>query len=90
MFLLKIIIRAVGVVLLAIGIVGILTPIPFGLVFIVLALLLLIPTTPAVANLLKVLRRRSARFDLMMIKVSARLPFPYRRILRQTEVSERF
>jgi uncharacterized membrane protein YbaN (DUF454 family) len=90
MYLLKIILRTIGLAFLAIGIIGILTPIPFGLVFIVVALVFLIPTTPAAVSFVKVLRRRSARFDQAIHGVSYRLPFPFRRILRRTEVIDRF
>ena len=90
MFLIKIILRTIGLVFLAVGIIGVLTPIPFGLVFILISLLFLIPTTPAAASLVRIMRRRSARFDQMMVGASNRMPFPFRRILRQTEVSDRF
>lgn len=90
MYLLKIILRIIGFVFLAIGIVGILTPIPFGFVFIVVALIFLIPTTPAAVNWVKILRRRSSRFDQAMQGLSYRLPFPFRRILRRTEIVDRF
>ncbi len=90
MYLLKIILRIIGFVFLAIGIVGILTPIPFGFVFIIGALILLIPTTPAAVTWVKILRRRSSRFDRAMQGLSYRLPFPFRRILRRTEVVDRF
>lgn len=90
MYLLKIILRTIGFVFLATGIVGILTPIPFGFVFIIVALIFLIPTTPAAVTWVKILRRRSSRFDRAMQGLSYRLPFPFRRILRRTEVVDRF
>ena len=90
MYLLKIILRTIGFVFLATGIVGILTPIPFGFVFIIIALIFLIPTTPAAVTWVKILRRRSSRFDRAMQGLSCRLPFPFRRILRRTEVTDRF
>ena len=90
MYLLKIILRIIGFVLLAIGFVGILTPIPFGFVFIIVALIFLIPTTPAAVTWVRILRRRSSRFDQAMQGLSYRLPFPFRRILRRTEVIDRF
>ena len=90
MYLLKIILRAIGLVFLAIGIVGILTPIPFGFIFIIVALIFLIPTTPVAVTWVKILRRRSSRFDQAMRVLSHRLPFPFRRILRRTEVIDRF
>ena len=90
MYLLKIILRIIGLLFLAIGVIGILTPIPFGLVFIIVALIFLIPTTPVAVTLIKILRRRSARFDRALRSVSYRLPFPFRRILRRTDVMDRF
>ena len=89
MYLLKIILRMIGLIFLAAGIVGILTPIPFGIVFVVLALVFLIPTTPVAVSTVKVLRRRSTRFDRAIHGISYRLPFPVRRILRRTEVEDR-
>ena len=90
MYLLKIVLRTIGLVLLAIGMVGILTPIPFGFVFIIVALIFLIPTTPVAVTWVKILRRRSSYFDQAMQGLSYRLPFPFRRILRRTEVVDRF
>lgn len=77
---------ALGLLFLLLGIVGILTPIPFGIVFLVLAMLLLIPTLPNAAGLVRRLRMRSARFDRGMTAVIRRAPAPYRRILRQTDI----
>ena len=77
---------ALGSVFLVFGIVGVLTPIPFGIVFIVLAMLLLIPTTPGTARLVQRMRSSSSRFDRMMVAVIRRAPVPYRRILRQTDI----
>ena len=90
MYLLKIVLRTIGLVLLAIGMVGILTPIPFGFVFIIVALIFLIPTTPVAVTWVKILRRRSSHFDQAMQGLSYRLPFPFRRILRRTEIVDRF
>ncbi len=75
-----------GFICLFFGIIGMLTPIPFGVFFLVLSFLLLIPTTPGAARIIKRLRHRSVRFDRMMAAVIRRLPLPYRRILRQTDV----
>ena len=90
MYVLRIILRTIGFIFLAIGIVGILTPIPFGFVFIIVALIFLIPTTPAAVTWVRILRRRSSRFDKAMEGLSYRLSFPFRRILRRTEVIDRF
>lgn len=77
-----------GIFLLLVGIVGILTPIPFGLLFLIAAFLLLIPASPMAASGLKGLRRRSVYFDGLMHRASRRLPFVYRRILRRTELGD--
>jgi hypothetical protein len=76
----------VGWLFLVLGIIGALTPIPFGLVFLALAMLLLIPTTPAAAPIVRRLRMRSSRFDRLMTAVIRRTPAPYRRILRRTDI----
>lgn len=81
----RLIMITIGLVLLIFGIIGVLTPIPFGLFFIILSFLFLIPTSPLALNSIRGLRRRSARFDGLVDQLSWRLPVPYRRILRRTE-----
>ena len=78
--------KLVGWVFLIIGIIGILTPIPFGIVFLALSLVLLIPTSPGVTQFVRRMRRRSPHIDRSMAAVIRRAPAPYRRILRQTDV----
>lgn len=78
--------RGIGFILLFVGIVGVLTPIPFGIFFLILALLFLIPTTPSVLNGVMYLRRRYPAFDARMDALTRKLPYPYRRVLRRTEV----
>ncbi len=78
--------RAVGGFFLAFGLLGMLTPIPFGLIFFVIGLLMLIPTVPAVARPVRYARRKIGLFDRLMFETTRRLPVPYRRILRQTEI----
>lgn len=82
----RLIVKTIGYLFLAIGFIGMLTPIPFGLIFFVLALLLLIPTSPTVVRLMQRARRKSHRFDTAMTGISRRLPSPYRRILKTTDV----
>ncbi len=84
----RVLIMAIGFVFLLVGFVGVLTPIPFGLVFLLLALLMLIPTTPGVARLVQRVRRKSSRFDQLMILAIRKSPAPYRRILRRTDVDQ--
>ena len=81
----KIILRIIGFVFLAIGIVGILTPIPFGLFFLVIAMLFLVPTTPSFALRVRKLRQRYPTLDDRLRRFSRRLPFVVRRILKETE-----
>lgn len=78
--------KALGWVLLVIGVVGILTPIPFGIFFLMLSMLLLIPTTPGMARFVQRMRRKSPKLDRSMEAVIRRAPAPYRRVLRQTDV----
>ena len=85
---LRFIFMVIGLILLLFGIVGVLTPIPFGLFFIVLALLILIPTAPGTAGIVRKLRLKYPRFDRFLDAVTRRMPTPYRRILKQTEIDE--
>ncbi len=82
----RMILVAIGSVFLIVGIIGVLTPIPFGIVFLVLAMLLLIPNTSGTAGLIRRMRIGSSRFDQLMTGVIRRAPAPYRRILRQTDI----
>ncbi len=81
----RLILRIIGFAFLAIGIIGILTPIPFGLIFLMIALLFLVPTTPSFAKRVRKLRQRFPTFDDRLRRVSRRLPFAFRRILKATE-----
>lgn len=68
------------------GILGVLTPIPFGLIFFAIGLLFLIPTTPWVTRSVRRARGRFASFDRAMDAMTRRAPAPYRRVLRRTEI----
>ena len=85
---LRLIMIGLGFVFLLIGIVGILTPIPFGLIFLCLSFILLVPTVPGAAGAVQRVRRKSRAFDGAMAHVTNKAPMPYRRILRQTEVGD--
>lgn len=85
---LRFILRVIGFLFLLIGIIGVLAPIPFGLIFLILSMFCLIPTTPGTAKIVKKLRRKSTRIDRTMTNVTAKLPYPYRRILRETEIKD--
>lgn len=74
-----------GFAFLLIGIIGLLTPIPFGFVFVALAIILLVPTVPQSAGVIRALRRRFNLFDRGLGVLTRAAPMPYRRILRQTE-----
>ena len=78
--------RLIGGFFAFIGVIGMLTPIPFGIIFFVLGLLFLIPTTPGVAEAVQRMRGRISLFDRAMQVVTDRAPYPYRRILRETEI----
>ncbi|WP_417451382.1 hypothetical protein [Kordiimonas sp.] len=82
----RILCRLVGSAFCFIGIIGMLTPIPFGLIFFVIGLLFLIPTTPSVARLVRSARGRSGLFDRVMHTATRAAPAPYRRVLRRTEI----
>jgi Flp pilus assembly protein TadB len=68
------------------GVIGMLTPIPFGIIFFVIGLMFLIPTTPSVVRGVRHIRRKSEIFDRTMDKITRKLPAPYRRVLRRTEI----
>lgn len=78
--------KVLGWVFLVIGVVGVLTPIPFGIFFLMLSMLLLIPTTPGMARFVQRMRSKSPHLDRSMAAVIRRAPAPYRRILRQTDI----
>lgn len=82
----RLIAKSLGVLCLLIGLVGILTPIPFGIIFFTLACLLLIPTSETAARAIQGARKRSRRFDAGMHAIAKRAPSPYRRILRRTDL----
>lgn len=82
----RILCRTIGTFFCLIGIVGMLTPIPLGLIFFIIGLMFLIPSTPSAATAVRWARRKSDIFDRSMDAVTVRLPVPYRRALRQTEI----
>lgn len=83
----KLILQMVGSAFAFFGVIGMLTPIPFGVVFFVIGLLFLIPTTPVVAGWVRGARRRIRVLDSALSAATNRMPYPYRRILRETELS---
>jgi len=82
----RILCRMIGIVLCLFGIIGMLTPIPLGIIPFILGLLFLVPTTPSAARAVRWARRKIRIFDRVMSVATNRLPYPYRRVLRETEV----
>lgn len=78
--------RIIGGALCFFGLIGMLTPIPFGLILFVIGLLFLIPSTPSAANAVRWARRKVRVFDRVMSAATNRMPYPYRRVLRETEI----
>lgn len=78
--------RIIGSALCFFGIIGMLTPIPFGLILFIIGLMFLIPSTPAAAGLVRKARKNIGIFDRAMAFATEKSPHPYRRILRTTEV----
>lgn len=78
--------RIIGGALCFFGILGMLTPIPFGLILFIIGLLFLIPSTPSAANAVRWARRKVRVFDRVMSAATNRMPYPYRRVLRETEI----
>ena len=78
--------RLIGSAFCLFGIVGMLTPIPFGLILFVIGLMFLIPTTPSVTRAVRHARSRIGFFDRAMDAATRVMPAPYRRVLRRTEI----
>lgn len=83
----RLVCRIIGGALCFFGILGMLTPIPFGLILFIIGLLFLIPSTPSAANAVRWARRRVRVFDRVMSAATNRMPYPYRRVLRETEIN---
>ncbi|MFC3053477.1 hypothetical protein [Kordiimonas pumila] len=81
----RILCRLIGSLLCFFGIIGLLTPIPFGLIVFVIGLMFLIPSTPVSAQWVKGARRKIGFLDKAMHHITEKLPTPYRRILRTTD-----
>jgi len=83
----RILCRIIGGALCFFGVIGMLTPIPLGIVPFILGLMFLIPTTPSAATFVRKARGRIGIFDRTMTAVTRRAPTPFRRVLRMTEVN---
>jgi len=77
--------RIIGGALCFFGVIGMLTPIPFGLILFIIGLMFLIPTTPSAARVVRGARKRISLFDRAMYAATRRAPTPFRRVLRMTE-----
>ena len=82
---LRILCQFIGLGFCIIGLLGMLTPIPFGLIFFIIGLMFLVPTSPTATRTVRWARRRVPFFDSVMQSATRRAPLPYKRVLRQTE-----
>lgn len=78
--------RIIGSALCFFGLIGMLTPIPFGLILFIIGMMFLIPSTPSAASAVRWARRKIRLFDRVMSAATNRMPYPYRRVLRETEI----
>jgi hypothetical protein len=87
---LRILCQIIGGAFSLVGLMGLVLPIPFGLIigmaFLVIGLLFLIPTTPMVTRWVRKARMKANWFDRGMSNMTNRLPATYRRIFKQTEI----
>ena len=81
----RLICRVVGTAFLLVGLVLAVLPIPFGIPFILIGLMLLIPSSPLFARWVRRARARFEHVDGAFAFLTQRTPVPYRRILRATE-----
>ena len=86
----RLIARVIGFAFLIFGLIGMLSPIPFGLVFFIIGLMFLIPTTPFVTKMVRKARGSIGLFDKAMCHATRRAPYPMKRVLRETESFDRY
>ena len=81
----------IGSLLSIVGIVVMILPLPLslilGIAIFAIGLMFLIPSTPAAASLVRGARRKVRIFDRAMSAATNRMPYTYRRVLRETEVN---
>jgi len=86
----RILCRIIGGIFSVIGVLVLILPIPLGLiigmVFLLIGLMFLIPSTPSTAKFVRSARMKASWFDRAMTSMTRRLPAPYRRILSKTEI----
>ena len=84
----RLISQIIGYFFLLLGVIGIIFPfLPIGLVCTVIGLMILIPTSPRLVRFIKNWRRKSYRVEKVFHGMTRRAPMPYRRVLRQTEIT---
>ncbi len=84
----RILCQIIGGLLCFIGIIGMLTPIPFGIILFIFGLMFLVPSSPTAANAVRWARGKLPVFDTVMHAATRRAPTPYKRVLRQTEIQD--
>ena len=72
-------------VLLVIGLLLWPLPLPFGLLFVFIALTGLLAWSPAAVRLIRYMRKRLGWFDRAMNWLTRKAPAPYKRLLKRTE-----
>ena len=82
----RVICQIIGIIFMLFGLVGMLTPIPFGIIFFAIGLMFLLPTSPWLVRFIQKLRRKYRRVDNVFHSMTRRAPTPYKRVLRETEV----
>ena len=78
--------QILGVLLIMVGLPLFWTPIPVGLILIASGLALIISNSDAAREWVRTFRMHHPRFDSWVSKAEARVPPPFDRILKQTEV----
>ena len=76
---------ALGWAFLFLGILLMILPIPFGLVFLMLAFVVLVPLSPWFVRRMRGMRARFRLVNSAFSGLTRRVPVPYRRVLRATE-----
>ena len=78
--------QILGAVLILFGLPLFWTPIPIGLIMIASGIALIISNSVTAREWVRTLRARRPGFDRWVLKAEARVPAPFDRILKQTDV----
>lgn len=81
----RIVVTIAALVVIVYGVIAALTPLPAGVLFIVLGLIMIALANPRARPLLKAMRRRWPWFDKMVRVIAERAPDRYQRGLDETE-----